>query len=110
MASATCGMVSESPASSDRLADELLRASKGQCREERRYPPTAIIWSEVVGFRAFASTPSRGPIMGDVRFSMKKTGRRTVAGRPNDRIYSSICHLLSKCDSPLFRSAPPTEV
>ena len=71
---------------------------------------TAIICSEVVGFRAFASTPSRGPIMGEVRFSMKNTGRRTVVGRPNDRMYSSICHLLSKCDSPVLRSAPPTDV
>ncbi len=71
---------------------------------------TAIICSEVAGFRAFASTPSRGPIMGEVRFSMKNTGRRTVVGRPSDPDILFDLPLAVEVRQPVSRSAPPTDV
>src|SRR3990172_4241605 len=60
--------------------------------------PTQIIGRFVSGPSGSASNPisREGRIHGDTKFSMKKTGRRIVYGRPFSRIYSSISNLLSK--------------
>ena len=44
-----------------------------------------------------------------VKLSMNAAGRRMVAGRPRCSMCSSIARLLSKCGTPLSRSAPPAD-
>ena len=54
--------------------------------------------------------PSAPRYIGPLKFSIRKTGRRTVAESPSDRMCCSISHFDSKCDTPLERSHPPRRV
>ena len=70
---------------------------------------TAIICSTVLGFIAAHNlSPFRN--QGEVRFSMKNTGRMiTQEGKPRPRTVCSMRHLFSKCGIPAWRCADPTD-
>jgi hypothetical protein len=66
----------------------------------------------VSGFNAILSFPSINPGLnhGETKLSMKKAGRKIVyEGKPSERIFISIRHLLSKCGIPVLRWAEPTD-